>query len=127
MRIWLNRIPEFPGKTSSNAFSVERIAEVIWTNGASADLQRTFDWLESTEPPSGEAFLEAASAAIELLKSFLERGSKVRASPRMRRVLLGKRREYGLYYAVTGHRLILTALIDLRQDPAAIEKILNER
>jgi plasmid stabilization system protein ParE len=106
---------------------VERIVEVIWTSGASADLQRTFDWLETAEPPWGETFLEATSAAIELLKSFPGRGSKVRGSAQLRGVLLGKRREYGLYYAVTGNRLILTALIDLRQDPAAIEKILRER
>jgi len=106
---------------------VERITEVIWTSGASADLQQAYDWQETGDHPYGDRFLEATSAAIELLKTFPERGSKVRASTRLRRVLLGRRREYGLYYSVVGRRLIVTALIDLRQDPAAIQKMIDGR
>lgn len=51
----------------------------------------------------------------------------VRHSTRLRRVLLGRKRQFGLYYSLVGARLIVSALIDLRQAPEKIQTILDER
>ena len=72
-------------------------------------------------------FLPALDSALELLKSLPERGSKIPHSRLVRRILVGKNRQYGLYYSPVGARLIVIGLFNLRQDPEEIAKILRRR
>lgn len=94
------------------------ISDVIWTAGAAQDYL-TSD--SSLAPPP------AIDALIELLRLFPDMGPLVPRSRRVRRALVGRKRLYGLYYASTAHRLIVLALIDLRQNPASIETMLKSR
>jgi len=90
----------------------------IWTTGASQDYLKADSRLASTE---------AIDASVELLKLFPDMGALVSASGRVRRVLIGRTRIYGLYYGIHSDRIIVVALVDLRQDPKTIEKLLGSR
>jgi len=94
------------------------IENVIWTGGASQDYLAADSHLASSQ---------AIDAIIELLRLLPDMGAPVSKSQRIRRVLVGRKRIYGLYYASTGARLIVLALIDLRQNPAKIEEFLKSR
>jgi hypothetical protein len=50
-----------------------------------------------------------------------------RFSGKLRRQLLGKKRAYGLFSEVAGRRIVVAALLDLRQDPATLISILRSR
>ena len=45
----------------------------------------------------------------------------------MRRILVGRNKEFGLYYSIVGKRLVVSALFNLRQDPQRISEILRDR
>jgi len=70
---------------------------------------------------------QAIDALVELIRLFPDIGSNVQGSNRLRRGLVGRARIYGLYYAASETRLIIVALLDLRQNPQVIEQILESR
>jgi len=90
--------------------------EVIWTSGASEDYLKA-------DPKIAPSI--AIDGIVQLLRLFPEMGSS--ESARVRRVLVGRRRFYGLYYASTQSRIIVLALVDLRQDPDIVESLLRSR
>ncbi|MDF1816586.1 MAG: hypothetical protein P1V20_30570 [Verrucomicrobiales bacterium] len=95
--------------------------EVVWTLGASQD------FLEAQSGQSDEViFVHAVDSALELLKSFPGMGAKVSFLKNHRRILVGKDLEYGLYYTTTGQRLIISAMLNLRQSPQSIIDTLND-
>ena len=94
------------------------LEEVIWVSGAAQEYLAANPNLISSE---------AIDALVELVRLFPEIGSKVNASKRIQRVLIGKNRVYGLFYSVSGKRLIIVALINLRQSPDEIEQKLRKR
>lgn len=95
---------------------------IAWTQGASVDLQELYS---SFEEEVAERFLTQLDAALSLLSVFPEQASVY--SGNVRRLLIGKRRQYGLFYSVVGRRIIISALADLRQDPDKIAEILRQR
>jgi hypothetical protein len=48
------------------------MADVVWTYGASGDLQKIFATLELGRPGAGIEFVTNVDARLELLNSFLE-------------------------------------------------------
>lgn len=90
--------------------------DVIWTSGASEDYLKADARLAPTR---------AIDGLVQLLRLFPDMGAP--ESPTVRRVLVGRRRVYGLYYSSSPPRIIVLALADLRQDPGTIEKILRNR
>ncbi|MEM7699623.1 MAG: hypothetical protein AAF236_14595 [Verrucomicrobiota bacterium] len=95
---------------------------VVWTAGASND------FLSAQSDQADEVgFVYGIDSALSLLKSFPEMGSKVTFLERHRRILVGKRREFGIYYTVVGDRLIVSAMVNLRQSPEAIVELLKGR
>lgn len=44
----------------------------------------------------------------------------------VRRLLLGPKQRFGLFYAEEGNRLMLLALLDMRQDPEWLKRRLRE-
>jgi len=94
--------------------------EVIWTASAAEDYLRT-------ETERAAEFAAAIDGALRVLKVFPDMGSRVRYSTRLRRILVGRKRQYGLYYGVTSERITVVALLDLRQDPGTIENIIRGR
>jgi len=97
------------------------ITGIVWTSGA------VEDYLTMGGEISSPAFVESLDAALLLLRAFPEYGSKIESSDRLRRILVGRKRQFGLYYSNIGNRLIVTALLDLRQDPEHIAGILRSR
>jgi plasmid stabilization system protein ParE len=106
---------------------VARIAEIIWTRGAADDLQELFTAMEAREPGSGERYCDVVNGALELLRAFPARAPMAQGSARLRRLLIGTHRECGLFYAAIGGRIVVAAVIDLRQDPAKIAEMLKAR
>ena len=93
--------------------------EIIWTVSATEDYLRA-----QTNRPS--EFAAALDGALSLLKAFPEMGSTVQHSSNLRRLLVGRKRRYGLYYGLTAKRISVVALVDLRQDTNSIERIIRE-
>jgi plasmid stabilization system protein ParE len=94
--------------------------EVVWTLGADADVQGIYERFENWEEGAGDRFYAEVLSCVEILKSYPELGASVKGL-KMRRVLVFNR-NYGLYYTIEHRRLVLHALIDLRQDPKGIRK-----
>jgi len=94
--------------------------EIIWTVSATEDYLRA----ETSRPAE---FSAALDGALSLLKTFPEMGSKVQHSSSLRRLLVGRKKRYGLYYGLTAKRISVVALVELRQDTNSIERIIRER
>lgn len=94
--------------------------EIIWTQSA------TEDYLSAEVDRFGE-FAAGIDGALNLLRAFPRMGSPARQSLRLRRILVGKRRHFGIYYGLTENRIIVVALINLRQDEETITEILQSR
>lgn len=97
------------------------ISDIIWTSSAAED------YLTTVGEGSTSAFVQSLDAALQLLLIFPDHGSTVKFSERLRRILLGQKRQFGLYYSNVGNRLIVIAFLDLRQDPNSIAEILRSR
>lgn len=92
---------------------------MIWTSGAASD----FLSINS----EGATFDMALGSALELLRHFPEQGTRVPRSQRLRRLLVGKFRQWGLFYSLVGQRIVIVALVDLRRSPDGIEELLSSR
>ncbi|MFT5467196.1 MAG: plasmid stabilization system protein ParE [Verrucomicrobiales bacterium] len=101
------------------------IDELIWTQGATSDLQEVYERLEERREGLGEEILTELDGKIGLLKLFPEMAK--RYTRRVRRLLFSRRRDFGLFYAINGRRLIVVAVADLRQDPESIARLLKQR
>jgi hypothetical protein len=94
--------------------------EIIWTVSATEDYLRA----ETSRP---KEFAASIDGALCLLRVFPEMGSRVLYSTKLRRILVGQKRQFGLYYGLTTKRIAVVALVDLRQAPLSIERIILER
>ncbi len=92
--------------------------EAVWTLGAESDVQSAYERLEDWEEGTGDRLYEQVLSSVSLLETFPEIGTVVHRN-KIRRVLVFNR-HYGLYYARENRRLIIHALLDLRQDPQTI-------
>ncbi len=62
---------------------------------------------------------------LELLKAFPDLGPRVKGTERVRKLLAGPRRRYGLFYVHEGTRIFIHALLDMRQDSELIARRLK--
>jgi len=70
-----------------------------------------------------ENFDRAFPRAVGLLKSNAEMGTKIQI-PGIRRLLIS-RTTFGMFNSLTGHRIVLSAILDLRQSPEQIDRRLR--
>jgi plasmid stabilization system protein ParE len=89
---------------------------------ADRDIQTAFERYESYQAGRGEVFMRQLDVALTLL----------RYHPEIAPVYLGPYRRmlvrdfpYGIFYQVQPTRLIIAAIMDLRQDPQTIRKKLS--
>ena len=92
---------------------------IEWLAGADADLQAAFDRFEDQREESGTKFLA-------LIERYLERiGHLPEIAPsylqRIRRQVM-KQSVYGIFYVVEPTRIVIIALLDLRQDERQIRR-----
>lgn len=89
--------------------------ELVILAGAESDLLEHYVRL-------GDRFYERADQALERLKAFPQLAPVY--SPPFRRLLI-QHTNYGIFYVITGKRVIVSAVLDLRQDPEKIMRRLK--
>ena len=91
--------------------------EVVFT------LASEIEWFELTRL-HGDRFEKPFGRTIHLLRQNPHMGIAIRIPP-LRRVLVSKT-EWGIFYAVIGQRIVISSILDLRDDPRLIEKRLRD-
>lgn len=71
-----------------------------------------------------DRFEHAFDRTVSLLRENPQMGKAIRIQP-LRRVLV-PRTEWGIFYGVFGDRIVISAIVDLRQHPRTIERKLRE-
>lgn len=95
---------------------------LVWTIGATSDLQEIYSKLSELR---ANRLLEKLDAALSTLKIFPELAPVYLLH--QRRLVIGNDRRYGVFYAIEGRRIVISAVADLRQSPQAIKKQLRSR
>jgi plasmid stabilization system protein ParE len=96
--------------------------ELILLLQADLDIQSAFDRYEDFQEGRGGVFVRQLDAALTLLRVHPEI-APVYGGPYRR--LLVRDFPYGIFYQVQPARVIVAAIIDLRQDPEAIRRKLR--
>ena len=96
--------------------------EVIFLRGAEADLLAAWMRYEEVLPGLGDRFEAEVRAA--LLRTVEPPESAPVYSGEFRRLLVRKF-DHGIFYRIHGARIVVTAVLDLRQDPTTIRRRLN--
>ena len=96
--------------------------EVIFLRGAETDLLEAWIRYEEIFPGLGDRF--EAQVRVALLQiAELPESAPVYAGEFRR--LLVRRFEHGIFYRIDGARIVVTAVLDLRQDPTTIRRRLE--
>jgi plasmid stabilization system protein ParE len=98
------------------------VIEVIFLAGAEADVQAAYQRRESFREGAGDRFLRELDRCASLLRRYPWIGRPHRG---VHRKLLVPDHPYGVFYAVEPSRVVIVAVLDLRQDPKAIERRLR--
>lgn len=72
----------------------------------------------------GDKFDQAFLRAVQFLSDNHEMGPRVQATD-YRRLLIPET-PYGIFYSITGTRVLIAAILDLRQDPEQIKRRLRD-
>ena len=91
--------------------------EIIFLRGAEADLFAAWVRYEEALPGLGDRF-EAEVRAVLLRIAELPESAPIYTGEFRR--LLVRRFEHGVFYRIQGTRIVITAVLDLRQDPTAL-------
>jgi hypothetical protein len=95
---------------------------VEFLSGADADLQTAFNKFEDYRESFGEEFMAAVEAHLTRLAAFPLLAPAYFGTIR-RQVMLGF--PYGIFYEPHPTRIIVVAILDLRQDPERIRQRLQ--
>ena len=95
---------------------------VQFLSGADADLQGIFNRFEDYREGFGVEFMMAVDANLERLSAFPEIAAVYHEKIR-RQVMQGF--HYGIFYEPHPTRILVVAILDLRQDPAKIQRRLS--
>jgi plasmid stabilization system protein ParE len=93
--------------------------ELILLQQADVDIQAAFDRHEDYQEGRGEVFMRHLDAALTLLRQNPEMGPPYARSYRR---MLVRDFPYGIFYSVQPTRLVVVAVMDLRQDPETIRR-----
>lgn len=100
-------------------------SEIVWTCGAEADLLFLYEQINDHDLAL-QILSDPLDRVLELLKVFPDIGPRVKGAQRVRKLLAGPRRRYGLFYVQEGTRIFIHALLDMRQDTALIARRLKD-
>lgn len=92
--------------------------ELILLLQADFDIQSAFARYEEFQAGRGEVFMRQLDAAITLLRQYPEIAPVYHVP--YRRMLL-RDFPYGIFYQLQSKRLIVVAILDLRQDPKSLQ------
>ena len=97
--------------------------EVVFLLSAEQDLQKAYTWVEEHRQGREQIFLHDVESQLEHLKRFPLVGRIYRG--RYRRLLVS-RYPFGMFYVAESNRIVVHAILDLRQDPEKIPERLSE-
>ena len=97
--------------------------EVVLLLSAERDLQEAYNWVEEHRQGREQYFLQDVDWSLEHLKMFPLIGRLYR--DRYRRLLI-PRYPFGIFYVVESNRIVIHAVLDLRQDPKKIQERFSE-
>jgi hypothetical protein len=97
--------------------------ELIVLLGAELDIQAAFNRFEQYRNGFGLKFLQELELAYEYLTRHPDIG---RLYANNRRRFLMSNFPFGIFYSVEGNRIVVSAVLDLRQDPDRIRERLEE-
>jgi toxin ParE1/3/4 len=97
--------------------------EVVFLLSAEQDLHKAYIWVEEHRHGREQIFLQDLELQLEHLKRFPLVGRIYRG--RYRRLLIS-RYPFGIFYVAESNRIVVHAILDLRQDPEKIQERLSE-
>ena len=95
------------------------MTELILLLQADLDIQAAFGRYEDVQPGRGEVFLHQLDGSLTLLRAHPEI-APVYTGPYRR--LLMRDFPYGIFYQAQPSRIVIAAIMDLRQDPETIRR-----
>src|SRR6266478_222332 len=98
--------------------------EVVFLLSAERDLQEAYNWVEEHRQGREQFFLQDVDLRLEHLKRFPLIGRLYRG--RYRRLLI-PRYPFGIFYVVESNRIVIHAVLDLRQVPKRSERAFPNR
>ena len=93
--------------------------ELIFLLQADIDIQTAFERYEDYQTGRGEVFIRQLDLTLGLLRTFPEMGPVYEGSYRR---MLVRDFPYGIFYQMQPARIVIAAIIDLRQDPESIRQ-----
>ena len=97
--------------------------EVVLLLSAERDIQEAYNWVEEHRSGREQVFLHDVELRLEDLKRFPLIGRLYRG--RYRRLLI-PRYPFGIFYIAESNRIVIHAVLDLRQHPEKIRERLSE-
>lgn len=98
------------------------MVELIFLLQADLDIQTAYNRYEEHQEGRGEIFMRHLDAALTLLRQHPEIGPAY--AGRYRRMLI-RDFPYGIFYQAQTNRIVIAAIMDLRQDPGTIQQKLG--
>ncbi len=98
------------------------MSELVFLLSADLDIQRAYDFYEQWQEGRGAIFLRHLDASFGQLRSFPESGPIVDRSYRR---LLVPGFPYGTFYSIEPRGIIVSGVMDIRQDPEVIRRQLG--
>jgi hypothetical protein len=97
--------------------------DLIVLYAAEVDLQLAYQRYEDQQTGLGTKFLEYVESGILQVRRFPQSGFQI--TQKHRRLLL-KKFPYEIFYSIYPTRIVVSAILDLTQNPSDIGKRLNE-
>ena len=98
------------------------MSELVFLLAADADIQTAYEFYEACQTGRGEIFMRHLDVAF----------GRLRTHPEVAPVFLGTYRRllihgfpYGIFYTLEGRRIIISGVMDLRQEPGTIRRRLG--
>lgn len=99
--------------------------EVVWTSGAESDLLRLYEQMGNHDLAL-RVLRDPLERSLHLLADNPGLGPVVKGTRRVRRLLTGPRLRFGLFYVEETTRIMIHALVDMRDDPSLVRRRLRE-
>ncbi len=98
------------------------MSELVFLLSADGDIQRAYEFYEAYQAGRGEVFMRHLDVAFGRLLTFPEVAPLFHEAYRR---LLVHGFPYGIFYTLEGRRIIVSGVMDLRQDPNLIRQRLR--
>ncbi len=100
------------------------MSELVFLFAADSDIQAAYEFYEAFQAGRGEVFMRHLDVAFARLRMFPEIAPIFHEAYRR---LLVRGFPYGIFYTIEGRCIIISGVMDLRQDPNAIRQRLRGR